>query len=124
MSYGPASPNGASPLSHEATPAAPPVLSSAQRKYLRGLAHPLKPLVMVGDAGLSPAVLRALDAALEDHELVKVRLRQPEDKKAAADELSRSSGAALCGVVGHTVILYRPNPDEPEIELPGVPSGD
>ena len=73
---------------------------------------------MVGEGGLSPAVLKALDAALTDHELVKVRLRQPPDKKAAAADLAAQSGSAVCGVVGHTVVLYRPNPDEPKITLP------
>lgn len=93
-------------------------LAGFQRKYLRGLAHPLKPLVQVGEAGLTEAVLGALEAALRDHELVKVRLREPEDKRASAGELVERSGAALCAVVGHTVILYRPHPETPRIELP------
>jgi RNA-binding protein len=102
--------------SNERAPA--PVLAGYQRKALRGLANPLKPLVFVGDAGMSAAVLRALDAALTDHELVKVRLRSPEDKKALANEIAGASGAALCGLIGHTVILYRPHPEAPQIEIP------
>lgn len=98
--------------------AAAPDLDSTQRRHLRSLAHPLKPIVFVGEAGISPAVAKALDEALGAHELVKVRLRQPGDKKAAARELAEVSGAALCGVVGHTVVLYRPHPEEPKIELP------
>ncbi len=97
---------------------AAPDLQGFQRKHLRGLAHSLKPLVHVGDAGLSEGVLNALDAALQDHELVKVRLVEPEDKKAAARALADASSSALCGLVGHTVILYRPHPEEPRIELP------
>ena len=93
-------------------------LRGFQRRYLRGLANPRKALVQVGEAGLSDGVLQALDAALLQHELVKVRLREPEDKKAAARELAEKSGAELCGVVGHTVILYRPHPEEPTIDLP------
>ena len=95
-----------------------PVLDGAQRRHLRGLAHPLKPIVFVGEGGVSEAVARALDEALTSHELVKVRLRQPPDKKAAAQALAESCSAAVCGVVGHTVVLYRPNPDEPKINLP------
>ena len=95
-----------------------PTLSSAQRRRLRALANPLRPVVFVGEGGLSEAVLRALDEALTQHELVKVRLRQPEDKKAAATALAEASGAALAGLVGHTVVLYRPDPDDPRIELP------
>lgn len=95
-----------------------PELAGYQRRFLRSRAHGLRALVQVGGGGASDAVLGALDDALRDHELVKVRLREPEDKRGVAAELARASGAALCGVVGHTVILYRPNPDSPRIELP------
>ena len=105
------------PASEKSRPAAPE-LTSAQRRHLRGLAHPLKPVVFVGEGGLSDSVLRALDEALDHHELVKVRLRQPPDKKAAAAALAEASGAALCGVVGHTVLLFRPDPENPRIDLP------
>ncbi|MBW2542331.1 MAG: YhbY family RNA-binding protein [Deltaproteobacteria bacterium] len=104
------------PNSTASTPA--PVLASYQRKALRGLANPLRPIVHVGEAGVSDPVLRALDEALLAHELVKVRLLAPEDKRATAREIADKSGAALCGLVGHTVILYRPNPEDPRIELP------
>ena len=67
---------------------------------------------------MSEGVLRALDKALFDHELIKVRLREPEDKRAMAAALAEGSGAALCGLVGHTAILYRPHPEKPRIELP------
>jgi len=93
-------------------------LAGFQRKYLRKLAHDLKPIVSVGEGGLSPAVGRALDEALAHHELVKVKLHQPEDKKAAAAELARMGRAELCGLVGHMVILYRRNDEAPRIELP------
>ncbi len=96
----------------------PPELDGAQRRHLRGLAHALRPIVFVGEGGLSDALLRALDEALAAHELVKVRLRQPEDKKETARRLAESTSAALCGVVGHTVVLYRPDPESPRIELP------
>lgn len=92
-----------------------------QRKYLRGLAHPLKPVVQVGQGGVSEGVLAAVETALLDHELIKVRLHEPEDKKALARELAEGSGAELCGLVGHTVILYKPHPEEPVITLPGRP---
>ncbi len=105
------------PSSPEGRPPAPE-LRGAQRKWLRGQAHSLRPIVHVGESGLSEAVVKALDEALLDHELVKVRLLEPEDKKASAAELAERSGAALCGVVGHTVILYRPHPDAPKLSLP------
>jgi RNA-binding protein len=93
-------------------------LRGFQRKHLRKLAHPLKPVVHVGSAGISAPVLGALEKALADHELVKVRLHEPDDKKALARTLADESGAELCGLVGHTVILYLAHPEEPRIELP------
>jgi len=93
-------------------------LKGFQRKHLRKLAHPLKPVVHVGTAGISPTVLGALEKALADHELVKVRLHEPDDKKSFARNLAQKSGAELCGLVGHTVILYLAHPEEPRIEIP------
>ena len=93
-------------------------LRGFQRKHLRKLAHPLKPVVHVGTGGIGPPVLRALAKALADHELVKVRLHEPEDKKLLARTLAHESGAELCGLVGHTAILYLAHPEEPRIELP------
>ena len=98
-------------------------LQGFQRRFLRGLANPRKALVHVGEGGVNAGVLGAIERALLDHELVKVRLREPEDKKAAARELAKRSGAELCGLVGHTVILYRPHPDQPQIELPAREGG-
>ncbi|MBJ81161.1 MAG: ribosome assembly RNA-binding protein YhbY [Myxococcales bacterium] len=93
-------------------------LASYQRKWLRSKAHNLNPVVLLGDSGLTSNVLDAIDAALLAHELIKVRLRKPEDKKAMAQSIADQSGAAMCGLVGHTVILYRPHPEEPTIALP------
>ena len=97
------------------TPA--PQLTGKQRKHLRGLAHALEPLVHVGSAGITEGVRAAVDGALRDHELVKVRLHQPADKHADADALAETTNAALCGLVGHVVILYRPHPEKPRITL-------
>ncbi|MFK7896982.1 MAG: ribosome assembly RNA-binding protein YhbY [Myxococcota bacterium] len=109
----------AEPAPAEALPSRPVVdVTGAQKRHLRGLAHKIRPIVFVGEGGISASVAGALDDALTAHELVKVRLRQPNDKKSAAQSLSEATGAALCGVVGHTVVLYRPHPEEPKIVLP------
>jgi RNA-binding protein len=94
-----------------------PQLSGLQRRRLRAPAHPLRPVVHVGESGLSEAVVAAVDAALATHELVKIRLHEPDDKRAAARALADASHAALCGLVGHTVILYRPDPEAPRLEI-------
>ena len=99
-------------------PTTGPPLRGHQRRWLRARAHELRPLVHVGESGVSQAVLSALDEALLDHELVKVRLHQPEDKRSTARILAEGVGAHLCGVVGHTVILYRPHPEHPRLTLP------
>ncbi len=97
---------------------APKALAGFQRRHLRKLAHGRKPIVFVGDAGISEPVIAALDQALADHELVKVKLPGAEDKKAIAAELAERSNAHLCGLVGHMAILFRPDPEAPQIELP------
>ena len=96
------------------TPVAP-VLTGRQRKSLRGLAHRLEPVVLVGRDGVTDAVVRAVGEALLTHELIKVRLHEPGDKRGDAQALADGAGAALCGLVGHTVILYRPHPERPKI---------
>ena len=94
-------------------------LTGQQRRWLRSRAHPIKPVVHVGEAGVSEAVIEATKKALADHELVKVRLHQPADKKATARHLAEAADAELCGLVGHTVILYRRHPEDPRLEVPG-----
>lgn len=98
-------------------------LTGTQRRHLRKLAHGKKPIVYVGSgdgsAGISEGVISALDQALADHELVKVKLPGAATKRALAEELARRSGAHLCGLVGHMAILYRPDPEQRRIVLPG-----
>ena len=96
----------------------PPPLTGRQKRHLRSLAQRLEPVVWIGDAGLTDGTRRALEEALAAHELVKVRMRAPEDKRALAAALVDATGASLAGLVGHTAILYRANPDDPKIELP------
>ena len=87
-------------------------LSSTQRKYLRGIAHPLSPVVHVGRAGVNEAVLAATRRALEDHELIKVKIGAVREERARmAAEIETACGAELAGAVGTIAILYRANPD-------------
>ena len=98
-----------------------PPLRGFQRKFLRGLAHALTPIVHVGKEGISDAVVAAVEHALLDHELIKVRLHRPDDKKAMAAALATRSAAHLCGLVGHVAILYREHPEAPQIAVPRSP---
>jgi len=96
-------------------------LTGTQRKYLRGLAHPLSPVVLVGRSGINDAVIAATDRALADHELIKVKIAATRDERERmAAEIERACGAALAGTVGTIAILYRPHeqPDRRRIVLP------
>jgi len=95
-------------------------LSEKQKKHLRRLAHPLHPLVMLGNAGLTEGVVHELDRALSDHELVKVSARVGErtSRNAALDELARRTCAQLVQRVGHVGVFYRRAPDLSKILLP------
>lgn len=92
-------------------------LTKKQLKQLRGLAHDLDPIVQVGKAGVTDPVVAAVSKALLDHELIKVRLLEPEDKHGMAEALAERSTAALCGLIGHTVILYKKHPKKPRIAV-------
>lgn len=93
-------------------------LSGPQRSHLRGLAHAHKPVVMVGKGGVTDNVVRQVAEALLSHELIKVKLNQPENKQAMASDLAERTGSALCGLLGHTVILYKAHPEKPKIKVP------
>lgn len=88
----------------------PVVLSTREIREFRAKAHSLEPIVKVGHSGVNEAVVRAVNGALHTHELIKVRLHEPEDKHAMAAEIAQATRAVLCGLVGHTLILYRPRP--------------
>ena len=95
-------------------------LSSSQIRYLRGLAHPLKPVLLLGGKGITAGVLKELDQALDDHELIKVKLTGDDRAARAADlaKLVESSGAETVQTIGHIAVLYRRNGEKPQIALP------
>ena len=95
-------------------------LSNAQKRYLRGLAHDLKPVVLVGAKGVTPALVAELDIALEQHELLKVKVAvvDREVRDSWIDALAAQSDAALVGRIGHVAILYRRRKEKPLVILP------
>ncbi len=94
-------------------------LTGKQRRLLRGLGHALQPVVQLGKGGLSPALVEAVDRALADHELIKVKLLDTFelDRHDAATQLAGKTRSEVAQVLGKTILLYRPDPDEPRIEL-------
>ena len=98
-----------------------PRLKSSQRKWLRGQAHALKPVVQIGKMGLSEGALRQIDEALADHELIKVQAAAPkEEKQEIGRQIEEATGAEVVGIIGHILILFRQNddPEEQRFELP------
>jgi len=94
-------------------------VTDKQKRYLKGLAHSLKPVVMLGNSGLTDAVVAEIDNALEHHELIKVRVSGQEraERKAILDEIAERTGADLVLVIGNIGGFYRPA-KEPSIQLP------
>jgi len=86
-------------------------LSEHQKKYLRGLGHQLKPLIMVGESGLSESLLAEYETTLSHHELIKVRLRVGDraTRDAMIEKLCTDSSAVLVQRIGNVALLYRPN---------------
>lgn len=98
----------------------PAMLTSKQRKFLRGLAHALEPVVRVGKGGLTASVIEETKKSLLAHELIKVRLEldAPSARREAAQQLAEATGAELAGTIGKVAILYRTRKENPKIELP------
>ncbi|MBK7250542.1 MAG: ribosome assembly RNA-binding protein YhbY [Gammaproteobacteria bacterium] len=95
-------------------------LTEKQRRHLRGLAHPLQPVVRIGQAGLGAGVIAETDRALTDHELIKVKV-QGADRDARdlmLAELAQRTGACLVQRIGHVAVLYRARTEPPQIVLP------
>ncbi len=104
-------------MTDEETPKALQLDNKAKR-YLKSMAHHMRAVVTVGQHGVTEGVIGAIDAALLQHELIKVRMHEPDNKKSATQALATQTGSCLCALIGHTVVLYRPHPEEPEIKLP------
>jgi RNA-binding protein len=98
-------------------------LKGSDRRHLRGLANPLKALVQVGGAGVTEGVLAAVEAALRDHELIKVRLSgEREERRELAARIAAAAGCELAGTIGRVAIFYRPaeDPADRNIQLPSA----
>jgi len=84
-------------------------LAEKTRRELRARGHALKPVVAIGNAGLSAAVLRELELSLEHHELMKVRIGgvDREQRRLMIETLCAQLGAELVQAVGHIALIYR-----------------
>lgn len=96
------------------------MLSEHQKKHLRGLGHKLKPVVMIGDAGLSDSLFEEYERTIAHHELIKVKVRvgDRDARDSIIGDLCEKSGAELVQRIGNTALLFRANPEEPKVLLP------
>jgi RNA-binding protein len=95
-------------------------LSESQKKFLRGLGHELKPVIMVSDAGLTDSVLNEFSSTIEHHELIKVRVRVGDRKTrdGIISELCEKGSAELVTRIGNVALVYRRNDENQKIPLP------
>ncbi len=95
-------------------------LSPSQTRYLRSLAHDLNPVILLGAKGATEAVVKELNLALDIHELVKVKLSggDKDERQLQIAVLTDGTQAETIHQIGHVVVLFRRNADEPKIALP------
>lgn len=95
-------------------------LSKKQLKFLRARCHDLKPVILMGQKGLTEEVLNEIEIALTHHELVKIKLSvdDRELRKQVSSEICEQTQSEEVQSIGKTLSVYRVNPDKAVIELP------
>ena len=95
-------------------------LTNNQKKYLRSIAHDLKPFVMIGQHCLSESVIAEIDSTMLKHELIKIKLRveDRDEKQKIIEKILAFSHAEIVQVIGGVLVIYRPFEDNPDIILP------
>ena len=93
-------------------------LSSSQRSYLRSQAHHLEPVVLIGKHGITDGTIESIDRVLESRELIKIKFREFKDEKLSLSEkITELTNSQVVGVIGHTVIIFRQNPDSDKRQI-------
>ncbi|HAF88852.1 MAG: ribosome assembly RNA-binding protein YhbY [bacterium] len=94
-------------------------MTGRQKRHLRALAHPLKPIVNLGKQGLSRETKREIESQLLDHELIKCKVLDscPLSKKECAEEISTMTEIEVVQIIGKTLILFSPHPEDPKIKF-------
>ncbi len=90
-------------------------LKGFQKKYLKGLAHELKPVVHIGQNAVTDALIKSMNQALERHELIKVKfinIKEKEQKQEISNQLEKQTKSQVVGTIGHIVIFFREQKDE------------
>lgn len=100
-------------------------LNGSLKKYLRGIAHGMKPVVFVGQRNVTANVVKTVQESLAYHELIKVKcidFKEKEQKKQIAEEIEKMADCELVGMIGHILTFFRqhPDPEKRKIILPDI----
>ncbi|MCK5355075.1 MAG: ribosome assembly RNA-binding protein YhbY [Methyloprofundus sp.] len=88
-------------------------MNPEQLKQLKTKAHDLKPVIMIGQAGLSEAVAKEIELALDTHELIKIKIRaEREERKLIQQQICTETHAELIQSIGQVVVIYRKKPEQ------------
>ena len=94
------------------------LLSNSNRSYLRSQAHHLEAVVLIGKHGITDGTIESIDRVLEARELIKIKFREFKDKKLSLSEkITELTNSQVVGVIGHTVIIFRQNPDSDKRQI-------
>ena len=87
---------------------------AAEKKKFRARAHSLKPVIMIGQSGFTEAVLSEIEIALDNHELIKIKIQTDdrEVRKQISSEICAKTGAVFIQSIGKIVVIYRKNPNK------------
>lgn len=96
------------------------MLNGKQRAYLRSIANTIDTILIIGKGGITEQVIKQADDALTAREIIKGKVLENSElnSRQAADRLSEVTSSDVVQVIGSKFVLYRPNPDEPQIKLP------
>ena len=93
-------------------------LSSSQRSYLRSQAHHLEPVVLIGKHGITDGTIESIGRVLEARELIKIKFREFKDEKLSlSKKITELTNSEVIGVIGHTLIIFRQNPDSDKRQI-------
>lgn len=96
-------------------------LDKSQTRQLKALAHPLKPVVLIGQKGLTESVLEEIERALHDHELIKIKLAAlREEREELATSIAGKTHSHVIAITGGIAILFKRNTKKPKVVLKGV----
>lgn len=95
-------------------------IKNAQKKYLRKLGHQLKPIIFIGNSGLSGSVLTELSSTINHHELIKVKIKASNRiiRDQIVDKICKKTSTQLITQIGGIALIYKRNPENPKIKLP------